>query len=147
MERFALFGLAITALFKASDNMNPLLQGYPSCGPILFVQLGRARSSMLLIPTIRKGCGCEHSYSLPSRNRYGVFFTTAVAECIHIASMQAFLLESQTHAVSTLHCLMTPVGGILASRHWPLLSAASEPVSGVTVVTGDTPPHRHHNSG
>ncbi len=68
------------------------------------------------------------------------FFTTAVAECIRIASMQAFLLESQTHAVSTLHCLMTPVGGILASRYWPLLSAASEPVSGVTMVTGDTPP-------
>lgn len=43
--------------------------------------------------------------------------------------MQAFLLESQTHAVSTLHCLMMPVGGILASRHWPLLLAAPEPVS------------------
>ncbi len=135
-----------------SDNTTPLLQEYPSCGPILFVQLRRARSSILLVPwaTRRKGCGCEHSHSLPSISYRGTdivfLFTTAVAEYIRIASMQAFLLESQTHTVSTLHYLMMPVGGILASRHWPLLSAAPEPVSGVTMATGDTH-HHHHNNG
>lgn len=125
MERlaYALFALAVTALFKASLITRPLYcrnirhaaQSY-----LFSPEEPDPPSSWFLEPQEGKGVAVNTAIVFSQYltvEQIMSFFTTTVAEYIRIASMQAFLLESQTHAVSTLHCLMTPVGGILASCH------------------------------
>lgn len=125
MERFAyaLFALGVTALFKASLITRPLYcrnirhaaQSY-----LFSSEEPDPQSSWFLELQEGKGVALNTAILFPQYltvEQILFFFTTAVAEYIRIASMQAFLLESQTHAVSTLHCLMMPVGGILASLH------------------------------
>lgn len=150
MERlaFSLFALATSALFKASLITWPLY-----CRNIRHVAQSYLFSSeepeSFVLPvsqaTRRKGCGCEHrdqplsSYSILHWNRYCVFFTTAVAECIQCINVGLSLGAPDSRCV---HFALFNDACWGDSGIPPLTSALSgpEPVSTVSMATGDTQP-------
>lgn len=129
------------------DNMTPLLQEYPSCGPILFVQLGRAR---ILRPPGFSSDKKERVWLRTQRpaivflqyltlEQILCFFTTAVAECIQCINAGLSLGAPDSRCV---HFALFNDACWGDSGIPPLTSALSgpEPVSTVSMATGDTQP-------